>query len=117
MATSRGSGDCGRFDELAEEFAERYRRGERPILQEYVDRLHEMAGELRVLFATLVEFEEADGVARAMGFRRRLPGTSAGSGGTINRPDGDGTKGVSGFPSLDSACITAGCARVLSELI
>jgi hypothetical protein len=95
MATSRGSGDCGRFDELAEEFAERYRRGERPSLQEYVDRLPEMAGEIRVLFATLVEVEEADGVARAMGFRRRRrsPGTSAGSGGTINRPDGDGTKG------------------------
>jgi hypothetical protein len=53
-----------------------------------------MAGEIRALFATLVEVEEADGVARAMGFRRRrrLPGTSAGSGGTINGPDGDGAK-------------------------
>ena len=38
MSTSSGSADYGLFDELAEEFAERYRRGERPSLQEYVDR-------------------------------------------------------------------------------
>lgn len=43
MSTSSSSGDYGRFDELAEEFAERYRRGDRPSLQEYIDRLPEMA--------------------------------------------------------------------------
>src|SRR5207253_3081475 len=32
MSTSSGSRDYVRFDELAEEFAERYRRGERPSL-------------------------------------------------------------------------------------
>ena len=42
MSTSSGSADYGLFDELAEEFAERYRRGERPSLQEYVDRCPEM---------------------------------------------------------------------------
>ena len=47
MSTSSGTRDYGRFDELAEEFAERYRRGERPSLQEYVDRLPEMADEIR----------------------------------------------------------------------
>ena len=42
ISTSIGSADYGLFDELAEEFAERYRRGERPSLQEYVDRCPEM---------------------------------------------------------------------------
>ena len=37
MSTS-GSRDYGRFDELAEEFAQRFRRGERPNFQEYIDR-------------------------------------------------------------------------------
>jgi hypothetical protein len=37
MPTSPISRDYGRFDELAEEFAERHRRGERPSLQEYID--------------------------------------------------------------------------------
>ena len=45
MSTSSGSRDYGRFDELAKEFAERYRRGERPSVQDYVDRLPEMAEE------------------------------------------------------------------------
>jgi hypothetical protein len=45
MPTRPGSRDYGRFDELAEEFAERYRRGERPDLQQYVDRLPGMAEE------------------------------------------------------------------------
>ena len=38
MSSNTSSADYGRFDELAEEFAARYRRGERPNLQEYVDR-------------------------------------------------------------------------------
>jgi serine/threonine protein kinase/WD40 repeat protein/tetratricopeptide (TPR) repeat protein len=64
MSTSSGSRDYGRFDELAEEFAERYRRGERPSLQEYVDRLPEMAEEIREMFPAMVEVEQADGDAR-----------------------------------------------------
>jgi eukaryotic-like serine/threonine-protein kinase len=64
MSTSSGSRDYGRFDELAEEFAERFRRGERPSLQEYVDRLPGMAEEIREMFPALVEVEQADGDAR-----------------------------------------------------
>ena len=66
MATSPDSLDYGRFDELAEEFAERYRRGERPSLQEYVDRLPEMAEEIREMFPALVEVERADGEAHGV---------------------------------------------------
>src|SRR5262249_28357245 len=53
-----------RFDELAEEFAERYRRGERPSLQEYIDRFPEMADQIREMFPALVAVEQADDDAR-----------------------------------------------------
>jgi hypothetical protein len=36
MSTNTSSADYGRFEELAEEFAARFRRGERPSLQEYM---------------------------------------------------------------------------------
>jgi serine/threonine protein kinase/WD40 repeat protein/Flp pilus assembly protein TadD len=65
MSTSPGSRGYARFDELAEEFAERYRHGERPSLQEYIDRLPEMAEEIREMFPALVAVEEAHGDARA----------------------------------------------------
>ena len=64
MSTSSGSRDHGRFVELAAEFAERYRRGERPNLQEYVDRLPQMADEIRAMFPVLVEVERVKGEAR-----------------------------------------------------
>ncbi len=64
MLTTSGSRDYGRLDELAEEFAQRYRRGEQPGLQEYIDRLPEMADEIRELFPALVEVERLDGSAR-----------------------------------------------------
>src|SRR5262245_281017 len=54
MSGSPGSRNSGRFDELAEEFAERYRQGERPSLQEYIDRCPEMADEIRETFPALV---------------------------------------------------------------
>ncbi len=62
MSTSSGSGDYGLFDELAEEFAGRYRRGERPSLLEYIDRCPAMADEIRELFPALVEVEQAEEV-------------------------------------------------------
>ena len=71
MSTSSGSRDDGRFDELAKEFAERYRRGERPGLQEYVDRLPEMADEIRETFPTLVEVEQVRGRRPRRGAARR----------------------------------------------
>jgi eukaryotic-like serine/threonine-protein kinase len=59
-----GSCDYVRFDELAEEFARRFRRGERPSLQEYADRLPAMADEIRGMFPALVEVEQAEAIVR-----------------------------------------------------
>ena len=57
MSTNTSSADYGRFEELAEEFAARFRRGERPSLQEYIDRCPDLAEEIRELFPALVEVE------------------------------------------------------------
>ncbi len=46
------------LNRLADEFAERYRRGERPSLQEYVDRYPDLADEIREYFAALAEVEQ-----------------------------------------------------------
>jgi eukaryotic-like serine/threonine-protein kinase len=46
------------FNELAFEFAERIRHGERPSLSEYADRHPELADEIRDLFPTLVMIEQ-----------------------------------------------------------
>src|SRR5262245_33703141 len=45
------------LDELANEFAARYRRGERPALTEYIDKHPELANEIRDLFPAMVEIE------------------------------------------------------------
>src|SRR6516162_8914870 len=57
MSTNMSSADFGQFEALAEEFAARFRRGERPSLQEYIDRCPEWAEEIRELFPALVEVE------------------------------------------------------------
>lgn len=57
MADS-GSEQCEAIDQLAEEFAARYRRGERPALQEYLDKYPELADDIRALFPALVEMEQ-----------------------------------------------------------
>src|SRR5438445_3622871 len=46
------------LEKLAEEFAERFRRGERPALTEYVEKHPELADAIRDLFPALVEMEE-----------------------------------------------------------
>ncbi len=46
-------------EELAEEFLARYRRGERPALNEYTEAHPELADEIRDLFPALVMMEEA----------------------------------------------------------
>jgi serine/threonine protein kinase/WD40 repeat protein/Flp pilus assembly protein TadD len=66
------AGDRNPFELLAEEFAERYRRGERPALSDYVARYPDLADEIRELFPALVLMERyrpsvADG--------SRFPGT------------------------------------------
>src|SRR5262249_25508450 len=55
--TTTSSADYGQFEALAEEFAARFRRGERPSLQEYIDRCPDLAEEIRELFPALVEVE------------------------------------------------------------
>jgi eukaryotic-like serine/threonine-protein kinase len=67
MSTASNTQDYARFDELAEEFAERFRRGERPSVEEYVARLPGMADEIREMFAALVEVERAEREARGHG--------------------------------------------------
>ena len=57
MSTNTSSADYGQFEALAEEFAARFRRGERPSLQEYIDRCPGLADEIRELFPALVEVE------------------------------------------------------------
>jgi hypothetical protein len=47
------------LNELAPEFAERYRRGERPSLHEYTERHPELAAEIRELFPMLAMIERA----------------------------------------------------------
>jgi WD40 repeat protein/serine/threonine protein kinase len=49
------------LDQLAEEFAARFRRGERPALKEYTDRYPGLAEEIRELFPALVKVEQAEG--------------------------------------------------------
>ncbi len=56
------SGQYDLLDQLAEEFAARFRRGERPTLKEYTDRYPELAKEIRELFPALVKVEQAEGV-------------------------------------------------------
>jgi len=43
---------------LADEFAERYRRGERPALKEYIDRYPDLADEIREFFPAMAEIEQ-----------------------------------------------------------
>jgi eukaryotic-like serine/threonine-protein kinase len=53
------------FSDLAHEFAERYRRGERPAPSEYAERYPELAEDIRELFPSLVLIERlGNGVAR-----------------------------------------------------
>jgi WD40 repeat protein/serine/threonine protein kinase len=52
------------LDHLAGEFAERFRRGERPSLQEYIDRHPQLADDIRELFPAMVEIEQAEGDRR-----------------------------------------------------
>jgi eukaryotic-like serine/threonine-protein kinase len=49
------------LDQLAEEFADRFRRGERPALKEYTDRYPELADDIRELFPAMVKVEQAEG--------------------------------------------------------
>ncbi len=72
MAESLSGSDL--LNELAHEFAERYRRGERPPVNEYTDRFPDLAGEIRDLFPTLVMMEQfGSGVENRSGRDARRP--------------------------------------------
>jgi WD40 repeat protein/serine/threonine protein kinase len=56
-----GSADSEQFvvlNRLADEFAERFRRGDRPTLEEYIDRYPKLAEDIRELFPAMVEMEQ-----------------------------------------------------------
>src|SRR4051795_12586253 len=53
------------LNRLAEDFAARYRRGERPSLQEYIDRHPALADDIRKVFAAVVQVERAEGERHA----------------------------------------------------
>ena len=59
------------LDQLAEDFAARFRRGERPALKEYTDRYPELAGEIRELFPAMVRVEQAEEGAQPGGDKER----------------------------------------------
>jgi WD40 repeat protein/serine/threonine protein kinase len=58
MASSE-SGDYNLLDRLVEDFGDRYRRGERPSLAEYIDRYPHLAEDLRDLLPAMAEIEHA----------------------------------------------------------
>src|SRR4051812_13727770 len=58
MTEPSSSSDRNPVEALAEEFLERFRRGERPSLTEYVNRHPDLAGEIRDLFPALVLMED-----------------------------------------------------------
>ena len=57
MANGSSEGDL-LLNQLADEFAARYRRGERPSLTEYADRYPALADDIRELFPALVGMEQ-----------------------------------------------------------
>lgn len=57
MSTSESGSRSGLVLELAEEFLDRYRRGERPALQEYVARHPDLADEIREVFPAMAMME------------------------------------------------------------
>jgi WD40 repeat protein/serine/threonine protein kinase len=71
MSTNTSCADYARFDEMAEEFAARFRRGERPSLQEYVDRCPALADQIRELFPALVELVRVDDPPASVGAMAR----------------------------------------------
>src|SRR3954471_882314 len=65
--------------ELAEEFLERYRKGERPPLREYIDRHPELESEIREVFPAMAMMEniaitEGSSGSRGSGLPRESSG-------------------------------------------
>jgi WD40 repeat protein/tRNA A-37 threonylcarbamoyl transferase component Bud32 len=62
MPDAPESRDYGLLERLADEFAERHRRGERPTVEEYAERHPALADDLRELLPAMVELEKAQQV-------------------------------------------------------
>lgn len=58
------SGRYDPLDRLAEEFAARFRRGERPSLEEYTDRYPDLADEIRERFPASATVERAEEICQ-----------------------------------------------------
>ena len=71
MAMSE-SEQFGLLDQLAEDFAIRFRRGEHPALEEYASRYPELAHNIREFFPAMIEVEQVDCLGRD-GTRERRP--------------------------------------------
>ena len=56
---------------LAEEFLDRYRRGERPPLKEYADRHPDLADEIREVFPAMALIESLELITRRVRRRAR----------------------------------------------
>ena len=56
--TSESSANYILLTRLADEFAARYRAGQRPSLEEYIGRYPELADDIRELFPAMVEIEQ-----------------------------------------------------------
>jgi Protein kinase domain len=63
LAGAAASSGREAVEELAEEFAARYRRGEHPSVSEYTDKYPELAEQIRELFPALVVMEQLGSVA------------------------------------------------------
>lgn len=85
MTTDASTAD--RVGALAEEFVQRYRRGERPALAEYCDKHPEFAERIRALFPALVMMEELAPEADDSGGEsvRAISGTGAVAGEKLER--------------------------------
>ena len=55
---SSGSGKYALLDQIAEEFAERRRRGEYPTWQEYARKYPDLAADLRDILPAMAELEQ-----------------------------------------------------------
>jgi serine/threonine protein kinase/WD40 repeat protein len=75
---NREASEFDPIEELADDFVERYRRGERPALTDYTTKHPELAERIRALFPTLVAIEEVGplGEGEAISSARKVPGDS-----------------------------------------
>jgi WD40 repeat protein/serine/threonine protein kinase len=72
---NREASEFDPIEELADDFVDRYRRGERPALTEYTTKHPELAERIRELFPTLVAIEEVGplGEGEAISSARKVP--------------------------------------------